>query len=85
MKPIYRSNKANDWHQADIVAALCKAGWSLRRLSIQHGYHPSVLAIALRRPYLAAELLIAETLGVSAATIWPSRYPQPAGRHDATA
>ena len=29
---------AQDWHRADIIAALHKAGWSLRQLSLQHGY-----------------------------------------------
>ncbi|WP_081620130.1 helix-turn-helix transcriptional regulator [Thioalkalivibrio sp. ALMg9] len=62
-----------DWHPADIVAALRKAGWSLRRLSQHHGYAPTVLRSALARPWPKAERLIAEAIGVDPASIWPSR------------
>lgn len=65
-----------DWHPADIVAALRKAGWSLRQLSVHHGYHPSALSQALRGPYPRAEQLIAEALGVPPETIWPARYAE---------
>ncbi len=63
-----------DWHRADIIAALRKAGWTLRQLSIHHGYSPDALKTALQRPWPKAESLIAETLGVSPQTIWPTRY-----------
>jgi Ner family transcriptional regulator len=62
-----------DWHPADIVASLRKAGWSLRRLSHYHGYTPTALGTALSRPWPKAERLIAEAIGVSPETIWPSR------------
>jgi len=65
-----------DWHPADIVAALRKQGWSLRRLSGHHGYHPQALAGTLRRPWPRAERLIAEAIGVPPEQIWPSRYEQ---------
>lgn len=64
----------NDWHPADIVAALRKAGWSLRRLSRHHGYSPWTLKTALARPYPNGERIIAHTLGVEPKEIWPSRY-----------
>lgn len=67
----------SDWHPADIKAALEKAGWSLRRLSLHHGYKsPTTLKEALHRRYPKAERLIAEAIGVDPATIWPSRYAQ---------
>ena len=72
------------WHPADIVAALRKAGWSLRRLSVHYGYHPKVLAAPLSRRWPKGERLIAETLGVKPQDIWPDRYDadgQPNGRH----
>lgn len=69
-----RESQPSDWHKADIVAALRKAGWSLRRLSAQHGYHPQALKNALHRPWPRAERLIAEAIGVEPTTIWPSRY-----------
>src|SRR5690606_19820311 len=61
-----------DWHPADIKAALEKAGWSLRRLSLHHGYKPTTLKEALHRRYPKAERLIADAIGVDPDTIWPS-------------
>jgi Ner family transcriptional regulator len=64
-----------DWHRADIVAALRKAGWSIRKLSLHHGYaSPSTLVHALDRPWPKGERLIAEAIGIDPASIWPSRY-----------
>ncbi|MDO8931840.1 MAG: helix-turn-helix transcriptional regulator, partial [Rhodocyclaceae bacterium] len=69
---------AKDWHNADIVASLHKAGHSLSGLARSHGYtSSSALAQALQHPYPKAERLIAEAInndGVTPATIWPSRY-----------
>lgn len=61
-----------DWHPADVVAALHKRGWSLRRLAAAHGYatiHP-----ALRVRWQQAERIIADAIGVHPRAIWPSRY-----------
>ena len=64
-----------DWHRADIVAALRKAGWTLRRLSKHHGYaQATTLVQALNRSWPKGERLIAEAIGIDPATIWPSRY-----------
>ncbi|BBE11093.1 helix-turn-helix domain-containing protein [Halorhodospira halochloris] len=64
-----------DWHRADIVAALRKSGWSLRSLATHHGYSsPTTLATALTRPWPKGERLIASAIGVEPKTIWPSRY-----------
>ncbi len=69
-KPVF-----SDWHRADIKAALEKAGWSLRRLSIHHGYKsPSQLKNVLNSHWPKGERLIAEAIGVHPAEIWPSRY-----------
>ena len=66
-----------DWHRADIVAALWKAGWSLRRLSISQGYaQPGTLTNALDRRWPKGEQIIADAIGVSPATVWPTRYPK---------
>jgi len=66
---------ATDWHPADIVAELRKAGWSLRRLSSHYGYSdPTSLAKALSRPWPLAERRIADAIGVPPEQIWPSRY-----------
>lgn len=63
-----------DWHPADVVAALRKSGWSLRKLSRHYGYQPTVLSSALHRHWPKAERLIASVIGVSPGQIWPSRY-----------
>jgi|SRR5690554_2737855 len=64
-----------DWHRADIVAAVRKAGWTLRKLSLHHGYADGgTLTKAMDRPWPKGERLIAEAIGVDPATIWPSRY-----------
>lgn len=63
-----------DWHPADIVAALHKAGWSLRRLSMHIGHSANYLALALHHPYPKAEAFIADALGLHPKQIWPSRY-----------
>lgn len=65
-----------DWHPADVVAALRKAGWSLRRLSTHHGYHPTTIKKALHQPWPKAEKLVAQAIGIDPAEIWPSRYTQ---------
>jgi Ner family transcriptional regulator len=66
---------APDWHRADIVAALRKAGWSLRKLSAHHGYaSANTLAKALDRPWPKGERLIAAAIGQKPEAIWPSRY-----------
>lgn len=64
-----------DWHRADIVAELRKAGWSLRRLATHHDYaSPTTLTTALARPWPKGERLIADAIGIDPAEIWPSRY-----------
>lgn len=65
---------AEDWHRADIVAALHKKGWSLRELSRQSGLSAGTLKAALDRPWPKAENIIAAAIGTEPASIWPSRY-----------
>lgn len=63
-----------DWHPADIVAALRKAGWSLRALSKHYKLAPGTLGMAIKAPYPNGERLIAAAIGVKPNDIWPSRY-----------
>lgn len=65
---------AEDWHRADVVAALHKKGWSLRALSLANGLGAGTLKSALDAPYLKAEAIIAAALEVEPSTIWPKRY-----------
>lgn len=63
-----------NWHPADIIAALHKRGTSLAALSREAGLASSTLANALTRPWPKGEWLIATALNVHPATIWPTRY-----------
>lgn len=63
-----------DWHPADVIAAIRKAGWSLRQLGLVNGYKRSALPFALHNPYPKAEAIIADALGMKPQQIWPSRY-----------
>lgn len=64
-----------DWHRADIVAAVHKAGWTLRKLAVHHGYkQATTLSVALDRPWPKGERIIARAIGTDPSTIWPSRY-----------
>ncbi len=63
-----------DWHSADIIAALKKRGTNLSALSRQAGLARSTLSNTLVRPWPKGEWLIAEALEVHPAVIWPSRY-----------
>ncbi|ATM85824.1 MULTISPECIES: helix-turn-helix domain-containing protein [Yersinia] len=64
----------NDWHPAEIIAAIKKKGSSLSALSRRAGLSGSTLANALSRQWPKSERIIATYLGVDASTIWPSRY-----------
>jgi len=63
-----------DWHPADIGAALKKAGTNMSALSRNHGYSNNNLRNAIYRRYPKAERIIAQAIGVEPADIWPSRY-----------
>lgn len=63
-----------DWHAADVVAELRKAGTSLSTLSRQHGYHAQSLQTVLRRTWPKGQRLVAARLGLRPQLIWPSRY-----------
>lgn len=69
-----QTNKQEDWHQAIIVARLRMNGSSLRKLSTDNKLYPTALSVALVRPWLKAEGIIAKAIGVKPAEIWPSRY-----------
>jgi Ner family transcriptional regulator len=62
------------WHPADIKAAVEKAGGSLRQLSLANELPEHSCRHALYAPCFAAELVIAEFLGMSPRELWPERY-----------
>lgn len=65
---------STDWHRADIVAAIHKRGTTFQKLSLSLGYNDGVLRNALNFPAPKYERQIAEFLGITVQTIWPSRY-----------
>ena len=64
----------NDWHGADIIAALKKKGTTLAALSRQSGFASSTLSNVLVRPWTKGERIIASALDIKPEQIWPSRY-----------
>lgn len=67
-------NTLNDWHPADIIAALRKRGTTLAAVSRAAGLSSSTLSNALSRPWPKGEILISQAIGVPPHTVWPSRY-----------
>ncbi|KNA27330.1 DNA-binding protein [Pantoea ananatis] len=70
-------SRTEDWHPADIIAALRKRGTTLAALSRQSGLSSSTLANALSRPWPKGEWLIADAINVHPSEIWLSRYYDP--------
>lgn len=75
------SSTQEDWHPADVIAALRKRNTSLRQLAIQNQY--SHIQRVLTSPWLAAEQIVAKALSRKPEEIWPSRYLDPANRQRA--
>lgn len=71
------SKKASreDWHPADVIAALRKKNITLRGLALAHGLKDSSsMSAALVRSLPSNEKRIADALGLHPKDIWPSRY-----------
>jgi Ner family transcriptional regulator len=68
------TSNREDWHPADVLAALKKRGHSLAGLSVANGYHPTAAGKALKLPWPAMEQIIAAALAVTPQEILPSRY-----------
>jgi len=63
-----------DWHRADIKAALEKKGWSMRQLALHHHYCQHYFGQVFLRKHFQAQKIIADAIGVKPWDIWPSRY-----------
>lgn len=64
-----------DWHPADIKAALHKKGITLAGLAEAHGLkESSSLSATFARSMPINEKRIADAIGVHPKDIWPSRY-----------
>ncbi|MGY0157159.1 helix-turn-helix domain-containing protein [Edwardsiella tarda] len=66
-----------DWHPAEIIAALHKRKLTLTQVSRNAGLSSSTLANALTRAWPKGEWLIADALEIHPSKIWPSRYYDP--------
>lgn len=62
------------WPAAKVKMELELRGWSLAALSRAHNYSPTAAGRALRVAWPQMEEVIADTLGVRPAQIWPDRY-----------
>lgn len=70
-----KKTSQEDWHPADVIAALHKIGITLKGLAHQHGLKcSSSMSAALVRSLPANERRIADALGLHPKDIWPSRY-----------
>lgn len=64
-----------DWHPADIIAALHKRGITLRALAKQHGLNQSAsLSKAFTQSYPASEKRLADAVGVPVQEMFAARY-----------
>lgn len=70
-----RAKARPDWHPEDVKAALRKKGFTLSRLSLQHGFHHSMMTRVVHEGRSAkVQAIIAAALRTTPQTIWPSRY-----------
>lgn len=63
-----------DWHRADIIAAIKKTGTTMSALGRKNGLAATTLSNTLRAPWPKGERIIADQIGVEPDVIWPSRY-----------
>jgi Ner family transcriptional regulator len=63
-----------NWHRADILAAIKKKGGTLAQLSRINGLHERTLYNALERHWPKGEKIISDYIEVPVHVIWPERY-----------
>lgn len=66
--------KSQDWHPAQVKAALEMRGITVTGLGSRNSYDRTAVSKALRRPWPAVERIVAAALGLHPKVIWPSRY-----------
>lgn len=73
--PAVKKSSQEDWHPADVKAALHKKGITLAGIAEANGLSSSsTLSATFTRSYPANEKRIADAIGVHPQVIWPSRY-----------
>lgn len=68
------ASTAENWHRADVLAAVRKRGSTLAKLSRDNGLHERTLYNALERHWPKGEQIIADYIGIHPGEIWPERY-----------
>jgi Ner family transcriptional regulator len=74
LKRVRRPRKG--WHPEDIKCELRKRGWTMSRVSREHGYSSRAAERALYIPWPAVERIIAELLERKPWELWPDRYDE---------
>ncbi|HBQ2324979.1 TPA: helix-turn-helix domain-containing protein [Klebsiella pneumoniae] len=69
-----QNSSTENWHRADILAAIKKRGGTLAQLSRDSGLHERTLYNVLERHWPKGERIIATYIGVDVNIIWPERY-----------
>lgn len=63
-----------DWHPADIKAAMAKKSYTFARLARENNYVENSPNMVLRKPWPEVERIVSKIIGIKAAQIWPTRY-----------
>ncbi|WP_417633747.1 helix-turn-helix domain-containing protein [Citrobacter sp. FR21RM1OL9030] len=69
-----QNSSTENWHRADILAAIKKRGGTLAQLSRDNGLHERTLYNVLERHWPKGEKIISDFIGVPVSSIWPERY-----------
>jgi Ner family transcriptional regulator len=74
-KQLQKNTSRQDWHPADILAALHKQGITLKDLAALHGLSDSsTLSKAMLNSYPISERRLAEAAGVPVQVMFAARY-----------
>lgn len=65
---------AKNTHPEDLKAAIRKTGTTMEGLSVDLGYHPAAVGIAIRRRWHEVRVGISELLGRPLQQLWPEDY-----------
>jgi len=72
--------KATKWTSKRILCEIHERGMTLEQLAIRHERNPNSFRHIWKRPNSINEQIIAEFIGISAAELWPDRYPKDSSR-----
>ena len=67
-----KTQPREDWHPADIKAALAKKGYTFARVARENGYGSKSPNMVLHKHWSQIEAIVARIIGVPAAVIWPT-------------